>query len=167
MSPRRMLLMLFAFAVALSAAAVTPVTPKYWKLLKKGTDGAAASREAEGGRRRAPWIEVATDRKQLDAIWREQVPGKPGDVDFANETVIFLLLGVQQTGGYAIEPISVEPPVKGIVRVNARLVQPMSDAMTTQALTAPYAAIAVRARGISWVEWHDADGRLLATRDVE
>jgi hypothetical protein len=42
----------------------------------------------------------------------------------------------------------------------------MGDEAVTEALTAPYAAIAVRARGISKVEWIN-DGRLLATRIVE
>jgi hypothetical protein len=43
----------------------------------------------------------------------------------------------------------------------------MGDEPTTESLTAPYAVIAVRARGINKVEWVDADGRLLATRFAE
>jgi hypothetical protein len=165
MSPRRIALTVAALACALSLAAAGSA-PKHWKLLKKGTDGVRAAGGDEGGRRRAPWIEIASDRKELDALWGEHVPGKPGAVDFAAESVIFLLLGVQETGGYAIEPVSVEPPAEGVVRGHARQIQPMGDEMVTEALTAPYAVIAVRARGIRKVEWVN-DGRLLATRIVE
>lgn len=153
----------FNFSVSLGNGALV----KNWKLLGKGTNGVQASGNAEAGGRRAPWIELAADRKRLDALWKEYVPGKPGEVDFGSETVIFLLLGVQETGGYAIEPIAADPPADGVLRVRARLVQPMGDEPTTDSLTAPYAVIAVRARGITKVEWVDADGRLLATRFAE
>ncbi|MFA6958889.1 MAG: protease complex subunit PrcB family protein [Thermoanaerobaculia bacterium] len=162
---RRTLLTILALATALPILAGAP-SPKHWRQLKKGTDGVLAAAGDEGSRR-APWIELAADRKTLDSLWKQYVPGKPGDADFGSETVIFLLLGAQQTGGYAIEPIATDPPVDGVVRVHARLVQPMGDEPTTEAFTAPYAVIAVRARGFSGVEWVDADGRLLATRLVE
>lgn len=167
MSARRILLSLLALSLAASLLAVTPL-PKNWKLLKKGTDGvqAAGAGAGDGGRRRAPWIELASDRKTLDRLWKAHLPGTPGEVDFGTETVIFLLLGVQETGGYAIEPVSVEPPVDGVLRVHAKLIQPMGDEPVTEALTAPYAVIAVRARGVMKVEWIN-DGRLLATRIVE
>ena len=167
MSPQRILLPFLVLVMACSVAAVTPVTPKLWRTLKKGTDGVPAADGGDGGRRRAPWIELAADAKTLEEIWEAQAPGKPGDVDFKSETVIFLLLGVQSSGGYAIEPRSVDPPVNGVVRVHAKLIQPMDDAPTTSALTAPYAVISVRARGIAKVEWVDDDGRLLATRLAE
>ena len=76
--------------------------------MKTGTDGAALAKGEEGGGRRAPWIETASDEKALAEIWKREVPGKPGPVDFGAETVIFLVLGVQSTGGYAIEPIAVD-----------------------------------------------------------
>lgn len=162
---RRTLLTILALATALPMLAGAPAS-KYWKQLKKGTDGILAAAGDEGSRR-APWIELASDRNTLDALWKQYVPGKPGDADFGAETVIFLLLGAQQTGGYAIEPIAADPPVDGVVRVHAKLVQPMGDEPESEAFTAPFAVIAVRARGISKVEWVDADGRLLATRIVE
>jgi len=163
--PRRTLLTILALATALPILGGAPA-PKYWKQLKKGTDGILAS-AGDAGARRAPWIELAADRNALDSNWKAYVPGKPGEADFGSETVIFLLLGAQQTGGYAIEPIAADPPAGGVVRVRAKLVQPMGDEPATEALTAPYAVIAVRARGITKVEWVDADGRLLATRFVE
>lgn len=171
MLSRRSLAALLTLALALPACAGAPApntpAPKNWRLLSKGTNGVPARDAGEGGRRRAPWIELAADKAAFEELWQREIPGLPGEVDFRSETAIFLLLGVQSTGGYAIEPISVEPPKDGVVRVHARLIQPMDDAMVTQAFTAPFAVIAVRAREISKVEWVDADGRLLATRIVE
>lgn len=165
MKIRRMLAAFFVLALA------TPLfagpAPKGWRLLKKGTDGVPIAKGEEGGARRAPWIETASDNKTLAEIWKREVPGKPGPVDFGSETVIFLLLGVQSTGGYAIEPIAVDPPAEGLVRVHARLVQPMTEEAAIDVLTAPYAVIAVRATKVAKIEWVDADGRLLATRIVE
>lgn len=166
MKARHTLLTILALAISLPLPAESPA-PKSWKVLKSGTDGVLASVEGESGSRRAPWIELAADKKDVDALWKKYVPGAPGSVDFGSETVIFLLLGAQQTGGYAIEPIAADPAVDGVVRVHAKLVQPMGDEETTEALTAPYAVMAVRARGITKVEWIDADGRLLATRFAE
>ncbi len=166
MPSHRCLALLLTLMFAIPACAGAP-SPKSYRLLKKGTDGVPASGGEEGGRRRAPWIEIATDETSFAELWKREVPGRPEEVDFRTETAIFLLLGVQSTGGYAIEPISVEPPADGVVRVHARLVQPMGDEAVTQALTAPYAVVAVRAQGITKVEWVDADGRLLATRIVE
>jgi len=166
MTFRRSLATLLMLSLAVPVFA-GPAAPKTYRLLKKGTDGVPAGDGGAGGRRRAPWIEIAADKASLEEIWKREVPGRPDEVGFRSETVIFLLLGVQSTGGYAIEPISVEPPVEGVVRVHARLIQPMGDDVVTQALTAPYAAIAVRARGVTKVEWVNDDGRLLATRIVE
>jgi len=162
---RRTFFTILALATALPILGGAPA-PKYWRQLKQGTDGVLAA-AGDAGSRRAPWVELATDRKALESNWKAYVPGKPGDADFTSETVIFLLLGAQQTGGYAIEPIAADPPVEGVVRVHARLVQPMGEEPETEAFTAPYAVIAVRAKGITKVEWVDADGRLLATRFAE
>ncbi len=165
MKIRRMLAALFVLAITVPLSAGP--APKPWRVMKKGTDGAALAKGEEGGGRRAPWIETASDEKALAAIWKREVPGKPGPVDFGSETGIFLVLGVQSTGGYAIEPIAVDPPADGLVRVHARLVQPMTEETAIDVLTAPYAVIAVRATKVAKVEWIDADGRLLATRIVE
>ncbi|MGK2856143.1 MAG: protease complex subunit PrcB family protein [Thermoanaerobaculia bacterium] len=164
---RRSFAVLFTLLLAIPVLGGGSPSPKSWRLLKKGTDGVPARAGGEGGRRRAPWIELAADQASFEELWKREVPGRPGDVDFENETAIFLLLGVQSTGGYAIEPISVEPPKDGVVRVHARLVQPMDDSMVTEAITAPFAVIAVQARELIKVEWVNDDGRLLATRIVE
>ena len=77
---------------------------------------------------------------------------------------IFLLLGPQSTGGYAIEPQDVTIDGK-VMKVHARLVQPMKpDDFTIQVITAPYAVVRAPATDFERVEWVDADGRLLATR---
>ena len=159
-------IILLTLALALPACAGAPA-PKNWRLLKKGTNGVPARDAGEGGRRRAPWIELAADKTAFEELWKREIPDLPGEVDFRSETAVFLLLGVQSTGGYAIEPISVDPPDEGVVRVHARLVQPMGDEPVTEAFTAPFAVIAVHAREISKVEWVNDDGRLLATRIVE
>lgn len=139
-------------------------------VIAAGTQGRLASSEPEG-RRRAPWIETAVTRQEFIGHWNEYVPGKPDNVlqtiDFATERAIFLLLGPQQTGGYAIEPFDVK--VEGTtIRVHAKLVQPMSpDDFVTQAITAPYAVVRGPSGTHEKIEWVDADGRLLATRIIE
>lgn len=139
-------------------------------VVASGTTGRLASSDAPA-RRRAPWIELATDRETFEQLWNQYVPGEPSEspseTAFESAQVVFLLLGPQQTGGYAIEPLDVTAK-GGILRVRARLIQPMSpDDFTTEAVTAPYAVIT--APGGTWerIDWIDSDGRLLATRIPE
>ncbi len=135
---------------------------KVMRVLKKGTAGREAS--GEPGRRRGPWIEVASDKAAYEAIWNREIPGNPDtSIAFERETAVFLLLGPQQTGGYAIEPISVELG-EGWIKVHAKLIQPMTEQAAIDVITAPFAVLAVASRGATKIEWIDADGRLLATK---
>jgi len=137
-------------------------------VITRGTQGRSASAH-KSARRRAPWIEVAKDTDSLAKHWNRYIPGEPDEkeIDFESQLVVFLLLGPQPTGGYAIEPIDVSISDR-VMRVRARLVQPMAPGDSTlQVITAPYAVLEAPANDIDRIEWIDADGRLLATKALE
>lgn len=168
--PMRASLIILALGLTgcLSTAAVE--SPRADLAITSGTSGRLASSE-NPGRRRAPWIEVATDHDRFIELWQRYVPGDPEagarQVVFERNLAVFLLLGPQSTGGYAIEPIDVEVE-GGVIRVHAKLVQPMTPGdFTTQAITAPYAVVRAPAIPFDRIEWVDADGRILATRTAE
>jgi hypothetical protein len=167
----RITVAILALTLASCGASAADGTSRADLVISSGTQGRLASAADPGGRRRAPWIEIAADRDTFTDHWNRYVPGAPDNaasrLDFDKEIAVFLLLGPQQTGGYAIEPIDVTVQ-GGIIRVKARLVQPMKpEDFTTQAITAPWAVVRAPAVTFERVEWIDADGRLLATRVSE
>lgn len=134
------------------------------RVLANGSYGAAASRDAGGGRR-APFVVVANDVQEYTRLWQEHVGDRAMPaVDFGSERVIFLLMGPQSTGGYAIDFHGVRRDGERL-EVNATLKHPEEGAITTQAFTAPFAVVAVRDLGFESVEWMNRD-RLLARADV-
>lgn len=135
-------------------------------VVTRGSYGRLA--EASEGRRRAPFIEVAASRADLESLWRRYVSESEPvpDVSLDDSVVVFLLLPQQSTGGYGIEPHGVEVE-GGTLRIDATLHQPGQGDITTQALTAPYAVIEIEgaeaARSIEWVN----QGRLLASTVID
>jgi len=166
----RVLITALALLLAGCTAPMSADSPKADLVMKSGTDGRLAS-SGEEGRRRAPWIELAKDPASFRSLWDRFVPGDGAkaahEIDFSKEMAVFLLLGPQQTGGYAIEPWNVK--VDGaVVKVQAKLIQPMKpDDYAIQVITAPYAVVRAPAIAFDRVEWIDADGRVLATRTAE
>ena len=108
------------------------------------------------------------DEDELADLWEQFIPGEaPATIDFSSSVVVFLLLGQQPTGGYAIEPERVEIDGDRAL-VHAKLVQPMTpEDVTPQVMTAPYAVVKVESRAIKKIEWINADGRLTATKIIE
>jgi len=73
-------------------------------------------------------------------------------VDFETESVVFLLAGERNTGGYSIEPHGAT--VEGdMLVIDATVRSPGARAIVTQAITSPYAVVAVKARGVREVRW--------------
>lgn len=83
---------------------------------------------------------VISNPERLASIW--PATGAPPEIDFSEETVIFVALGQRPTGGYEVEITTVQ------ARGDTTLVHyverpPGPGCMTTQALTSPYHIIAV------------------------
>ncbi len=133
-------------------------------ILRTGTLGRLASGESDGGRR-APWVEVATTPEQYRNLWSQYVSDQPApEVNLSGSAVIFLLLGPQSTGGYAIEPHGVSRE-GSTLQVDATLHQPGQGSIVTQAFTAPFAVLSVSTNDFSTVDWMN-QGRLLARKSM-
>lgn len=74
------------------------------------------------------------------------------DADLASESVIVLLAGSKPTGGYSVEPNGVTVDGRVLV-VDATIKSPPPGSMVTQALTSPFAVIAVNTKQIDSVRW--------------
>lgn len=86
-------------------------------------------------------------------VWQEQIgSGEPPQADFATEAVVILLAGLKRSGGYSVEPRGVRLNGRTLV-VDAVVQSPPAGSMTTQALTSPYAVIAVDAKSFDDVRW--------------
>jgi len=68
----------------------------------------------------------------------EKIPA----VDFSKEMVVVATMGTKRTGGYTIEIVGVEAKDKAL-RISVKKTSPPPDAMTIQALTAPFHFVAV------------------------
>lgn len=97
---------------------------------------------------------LATNAGEYQTLWSQRIGGAqaPPAVDFSSNVVVFLLAGPRNTGGWSIEPKSVA--VEGDTAiVDAPVKGPPSGAMVTQAITYPWAVVAVRNRRITNVRW--------------
>lgn len=97
---------------------------------------------------------IARDQQTYAAAWREHVgEGEPPAMDFATETAVFLFAGQRPTGGYsvAVNGVSVEGTT---LVIDGGVQSPPPGGMTTQALTSPYAVIAVANRSFTSIRWN-------------
>ena len=90
---------------------------------------------------------VIKDKASLERLWREHQlgnqPQRPApEIDFAREIVIFVAMGQQSSGGFTIEIVNVEASQRRL-RILFQRKGPPPDAMTTQALTAPFEIVAI------------------------
>jgi len=114
------------------------------------TLGRGAYAASHGGRNAV----LATSDADYQRFWQELVGGAdaPPAVDFAENVVVFLFAGQRNTGGWSVDPKSVT--IEGDTAViDAAVTGPPPDAMVTQALTYPYAVVAVRSRDVKNVRW--------------
>lgn len=78
-------------------------------------------------------------QEQYDALGDKDI--YPG-VDFEKQDLVIAALGEQKTGGYAIDITALQ--VEGdTIFVQGKATAPAADAVTTQALTYPYAAAVI------------------------
>ncbi len=91
--------------------------------------------------------EVVKTADAWEKLWKQHAtaagePEKIPAVDFSKEMVVVATMGTKRTGGYAIEIVGVEAKDKTL-KISVKKSSPPPDAMTIQALTAPFHFVAV------------------------
>ena len=91
--------------------------------------------------------EVIKDAAQWEKVWKQHDTNagssdKIPAVDFSKEMVVVATMGTRRTGGYSIEIRNVAPTDKTL-RISLKQTSPPPDAITVQALTAPFHFVAV------------------------
>ena len=115
------------------------------RTIGRGTNAVAKSQQ--------PQAIAAADAASYQGLWPSTAGGgEPPAVDFASESVVFLLAGERPTGGWSVEPRSAA--IEGdVLVVDAAIQGPAPDAFVTEALTYPYAVIAVKTKSFKDVRW--------------
>jgi len=81
---------------------------------------------------------LITSESELAALWKiVKATGEPPSIDFTQEAVIAVFAGERPTAGYSIA-VSKVADVEGKRLVTISLMQPASDCVTAQVITAPY-----------------------------
>jgi len=105
---------------------------------------------------------VPKDEATYRSTWKSLIDdGSAPPVDFARETPVFLFLGWKPTGGWDVEPVAVSADKETIV-VTAKVIGPKARQIVTEALTSPYAVIAVDRTRLVQVRWNDESGNTIA-----
>jgi hypothetical protein len=91
--------------------------------------------------------EVIKSAEAWEKLWKQHstaagASDKMPAVDFSKEMVIVATMGTKRTGGYTIEIVDVEAKDKAL-KISIKKTAPPPDAMTIQALTAPFHFVAV------------------------
>lgn len=96
---------------------------------------------------------LATSAEEYRRLWSQLVRGgEMPAADFEKGVVVFLMAGMRNTGGWSVEPKSVTMDGDTAV-ITAEVKAPPPDSIVTQALTYPYAVVAVGSRDVKRVRW--------------
>ena len=77
------------------------------------------------------------------ADWKDTWDAMPNDINFAEQMLIAVLMGQRNTGGYAVEIVTiVEKPAR--LEVSVKYITPRKGALVTQALTQPHHIIKLK-----------------------
>ena len=114
-----------------------------------------------------PTFRLVRTEAELLSLWNQlhgsqlTVPPLPS-VDLGRETVLVVMMGQRPTGGYAVDVRGVSLEGTDLF-VDVRLAEPSSGAVTTSALTSPWAVVRVLRADVSAAWFRDPDdGRLFA-----
>jgi hypothetical protein len=91
--------------------------------------------------------EIVKSANAWEKLWRQHTTtagesDKIPAVDFSKEMVVVATMGTKRSGGYTIEIEGVEAKGKTL-KISVKKTSPPPDAMTIQALTAPFHFVAV------------------------
>ena len=94
-----------------------------------------------------PRQEVVKNADAWQKVWKQHVTAtgesdKIPAVDFSKEMVVVATMGTKRSGGYSIEIVDVDAKGKTL-KISVKKTSPPPDAMTIQALTAPFHFVAV------------------------
>ncbi len=96
---------------------------------------------------------LATTAADYNSQWQALInQSDVPSVDFDRSVVVFLLAGMRNTGGWSVAPQSARVEGDTLV-VKAKVQGPPPDGMVTQAITYPYAVVAIQVRGVEKVRW--------------
>ncbi len=134
-----------AFAFLFLACATATGGTVELRTINSGTNAVAKSQQ--------PQAIAAADAASYQRLWSSTIgEGEPPSVDFASESVVFLLAGEKPTGGWSVEPRGAT--IEGdVLVVDAAIHGPARDAFVTEALTYPYAVVAVKTKSFKDVRW--------------
>jgi len=96
---------------------------------------------------------AAPDEESYRRFWPLIGVGEAPAVDFATESVVFLLAGSKPTGGWSVEARGAKVEGETLV-IDAVIKPPPPDAIVTQAFTSPYAVITVKTKAFKDVRWN-------------
>ena len=91
--------------------------------------------------------EIVKSADAWEKLWKQHATAagesdKIPAVDFSKEMVVVATMGTKRSGGYTIEIVGVEARDKAL-KISVKKSSPPPDAMTIQALTAPFHFVAV------------------------
>jgi hypothetical protein len=134
--------MLFLASACTSTGVATPAAPEFRTVVNAGF-----------AQRTEPGAVVAADEVTYRNVWNSMIGnGVPPSVDFSTETAVLLFGGQRPTGGYRVEVHGVT--LEGdTLAIDGNVQGPPPGSGTTQALTSPYAVLAVQSRVIRNVRW--------------
>ena len=96
---------------------------------------------------------LATSQAEYQKQWQALIgEGALVPVDFEKSVVVFLLAGMRNTGGWSVVPESARMEGDTVV-MTAKIEGPPPGAITTQAITYPYAVVAVHTRQGKNARW--------------
>ncbi|CAN5784124.1 protease complex subunit PrcB family protein [soil metagenome] len=129
-----------------------------WEVVARGSQALGVER---------PSYRLLRNEAELRSTWNQahgaalNVPPLPA-VDLSRETLLAVFMGTRPTGGYSVDvrEVTLEG---GDLFVDLVLVEPGAGAVSTQALTSPWAIVRVLRGGVSAAWFRDPrDGRLYA-----
>ena len=101
----------------------------------------------------APQLIVATDQGQFDRAWAAIIGrGEAPAIDWPTETAVILLAGTKSTGGWSI--IANGATIDGTtLLVDATVKGPPPRSVVIQAVTSPWALVAVKSKAFEDAKW--------------
>jgi hypothetical protein len=107
----------------------------------------------------------------MEKINRRKIGGSPTmrpAIDYGQEGVIAVWMGIKSTGGYRIELASDKISVGGSIAIlKVRWIEPDKNAVLTQAITSPCILIRLARYGFSRIQVVDQNGIIRAETTVE
>lgn len=131
-----------------------------WRILSEG----GSSRLASGNPGPQPArLEIARTGEEYERLWARYIGEQERPpVAFDEESVLFLLGGVQSTGGYEVDADDISVEGDRLI-VDASVKGPPPGSMVSQAFSAPWAVVAVNKRDFVEAQWVD-QGRMVARK---